>query len=73
MYLYIDTVGIAWRQEWESDTVCMARLIIWDWSQSTHKLLLKWYGMANGGTKVFHFNHQDGDRYLKVISHCTLS
>ena len=74
MYLYIDTVGIAWRHDWEMDAVCMSRLSVWNWNKQTHKMLLKWYGIAGKeGAKVFHYDHHDGDRYLKVNSHCTLS
>ncbi len=76
MYLYINTVGIAWRYEWQSpvDSVCMERLPIWNWNKKTHECLLKWYGIAGkGGAKVFHMDHHDGDRYLKVNPHCDLT
>lgn len=74
MYLYIDTVGLAWRYDWENVTVCMERLQIWNWNQKTHELLLSWYGLTGiGGGKVFHCDHQDGDRYLKVNGHCDLT
>lgn len=74
MYLYIDTVGLAWRYEWEDTSVCLSRLEIWNWNRKTHELILKWYGIAGwAGAKVFHIDHKDGDRYLKVNGYCDLS